>query len=292
MVLIVVSDPRQADAVCRAIHEANPGLQLEVVASGRTALERLGSAPFDAVLLHHRTADLTGLETLRELMTRHRHAGVVFLVPFAQQAMADEAVRAGAFEAVMDSELLYPSLASALERASQSQRAASVARKEARLDVLRELLEGIEKNTHDPLLAAMTLAESLITDLAPNPEARQSAVQLRDRIAAIRERLRRAQSELTRTERHSALKQLAGAVMHHVNNPLAAASAHAQMLLAMPKPPSDLRDRLQQLYEALKQIEAYTTKLRDVQDVLTPYVGSAQMIDLDAKPPNPSPGEK
>lgn len=67
--LLVVEDDDGHAALIQAVLSGEPGLSVEVVASGRAAMERLSgdAAAPDAVLLDVDLPDLSGLEVLREL---------------------------------------------------------------------------------------------------------------------------------------------------------------------------------------------------------------------------------
>ena len=92
------------------------------------------------------------------------------------------------------------------------------------------------------------------------------------------------QEKLKTTERQAVAVELAGATAHELNQPLTSILGYAEMLRRrIPegdpnRKPVDViyreTDRMAQIVRKVGQITAYNTK---------PYVGGAQIIDLDGK---------
>jgi signal transduction histidine kinase len=76
---------------------------------------------------------------------------------------------------------------------------------------------------------------------------------------------------------------------HEINNPLAALSAYAEMLLAQLKGQPELRHRVQQIYDEAQRIRDVVRRTEHVRDELQEYLPGLQMIKLSA-PGEPPPG--
>jgi len=66
-ILLVEDDPRLAEMLCEYLGQA--GMRVAVAPSGRTALERVSSAEFDALVLDLMLPDIDGLEVCRRVRT-------------------------------------------------------------------------------------------------------------------------------------------------------------------------------------------------------------------------------
>jgi two-component system, OmpR family, response regulator len=99
----------------------DPGLEVEIVASGHEALERAGAAPFDAVVLDAMMPDLDGYETCRRLKANVATAEIpiVFLTAKTQRPETERALSLGAVACLtkpFDPMTLARELRDALER--------------------------------------------------------------------------------------------------------------------------------------------------------------------------------
>ncbi len=72
------------------------GFQVEVAASGEQGLARLGSRPFDLVLLDLALPGRTGLDVLREIRERDSQAAVIMITAYGTVENAVNAMQAGA----------------------------------------------------------------------------------------------------------------------------------------------------------------------------------------------------
>ena len=199
-ILIVEDDGEQVRLIAQALGDQHPPWHLEVAASGRSALERLAAEPFDVVLLDHRLPDFKGIDLLREILSRQLDVAVVFAVAFGNQAMATEALAAGAVDCIQKSELSYASLASLLLRCFQAHttqrqiRAGQQERiREERQSALNQLALTLRHEINNPLAALCAYAELLLVELKEPPD-------LRRRVEQIYEAAKRIQEVVRRTE--------------------------------------------------------------------------------------------
>jgi DNA-binding response OmpR family regulator len=95
---------------------------------------------------------------------------------------------------------------------------------------------------------------------------------------------RRARVTEVREERRAAIDQMATAVGHEINNPLAAALGRIDLLLLSPTLPADVRGELLACQEYLRRIGEIVARLDDVPDKTVAYVGPDKMIDLNGTP--------
>jgi DNA-binding NtrC family response regulator len=86
-------------------------LSVEAVHSGADALEYLAGNPADVVVLDMKMPGMDGLETLREIRTRHPLVEVIMLTGHASVEAAIDGMEQGAFDYLMKpvafEELLY-----------------------------------------------------------------------------------------------------------------------------------------------------------------------------------------
>jgi DNA-binding NtrC family response regulator len=74
------------------------GYEVEVLTSGREALERVPLADADVVLLDLRLSDMDGIDVLQQLRGRSRHAGIIVLTGHGTIDTAVRAMRLGAHD--------------------------------------------------------------------------------------------------------------------------------------------------------------------------------------------------
>ena len=77
---------------------ARRGYEVEVLATGREAMDRAPQADADVVLLDLRLSDMDGIEVLQHLRTRNRHAGIILLTGHGTIDTAVRAMRLGAHD--------------------------------------------------------------------------------------------------------------------------------------------------------------------------------------------------
>lgn len=125
-VLLVEDNPGDARLVELAVAEINerPGRHIGVrlchVARLADALARLGTEPCDAILLDLQLPDSLGLATFEAIQSRAPDRPIIVLSGNGDEAVADQAVRAGAQDYLLkgrfDGELLVRSIRFAVER--------------------------------------------------------------------------------------------------------------------------------------------------------------------------------
>ncbi len=135
-------------------------------------------------------------------------------------------------------------------------------------------------------LAATALRRGADDYLAKDVSLNQLLPQVLERVRRIRE-LRKAlvaaEQDLVRAERLAAMGELTVTLHHEINNPLMAAFAQVDLLLADPAMEADARrDTLNGLRDALHRIRDIVRRIADLREVRTkPYATGARMVDLD-----------
>lgn len=105
--------------------------------------------------------------------------------------------------------------------------------------------------------------------------ARELAARLRKLISG-----RHENASQIHKQRVQAIGEIAAAVAHEVNNPLAAALGTLDLVMLRQDLPSDVRRDLTASRQQLWRIAAVLAELTDVQDRTVPYVGTDRMIAL------------
>lgn len=111
----------------------------------------------------------------------------------------------------------------------------------------------------------------------------------------LRKALDAAERDLVRAERLTAMGELTVTLHHGINNPLMAASAHVQLLLAEPAmPEAQRRQTLDEIQVSLHRIRDIVRQIGDLRETRTKaYLPGIQMVDLDgvaAAAPSPHRG--
>jgi DNA-binding response OmpR family regulator len=131
-------------------------------------------------------------------------------------------------------------------------------------------------------LAARALREGADDYLAKDQSFADLLPQVLERIRcsrAVRDALAAAERELLRTERIAAIGELTVTLHHEINNPLMAASAEVQLLLAGAT--EQTRQGLQAIKVALDRIRDIVRRVRDLRDApSTEYLGALRMLDV------------
>jgi DNA-binding NtrC family response regulator len=120
-VLVVEDDDDTRAALCDALTDL--GHAIEAHSDGLSALQRLGSAEFDAVLTDIRMPGMDGIELCQRLTGDRPHLPIVVMTAFGDVESALGALRAGAFDFLtkpLSLEKLTVALSRALGRGSKS----------------------------------------------------------------------------------------------------------------------------------------------------------------------------
>jgi CheY-like chemotaxis protein len=121
MRVLCVDDDADIRAILGLALSLDPDLDIEIVTSGREALDRAAAVPFDAILLDGMMPGLDGYETCRQLKANPAtgQIPVVFLTAKAQRQEMDRAMAIGAVACLtkpFDPMLLAQQLRAALQR--------------------------------------------------------------------------------------------------------------------------------------------------------------------------------
>jgi CheY-like chemotaxis protein len=159
-----------------------------------------------------------------------------------------------------------------------------------------EVLEAIRTRPQPPAVILITAHgnESLATALRRGADdylAKDAS--LSDLLPQVLERVRRtrelrkalvaAERDLVRAERLAAIGEMTVTLHHEVNNPLMAAFAHVELLLADPAMDAEARrETLSSVREALHRIRDIMRRIGDLREIRTKsYATGIQMVDLD-----------
>jgi len=160
-----------------------------------------------------------------------------------------------------------------------------------------EVLEAIRARPQPPAVILVTahgnesLAATALRRGADDYLAKD--VSLSDLLPQVLERVRRtrelrkalveAERDLVRAERLAAIGEMTVTLHHEVNNPLMAAFAHVDLLLADPSMDAEgRREALSSVQEALHRIRDIMRRIGDLREIRTKsYATGSQMVDLD-----------
>jgi DNA-binding response OmpR family regulator len=95
-ILVVEDAAPTRKAIVRALNLT--GYQADEAISGRQALDKLGSLPYDLMLLDLRLPEMDGVEVMKHVQETHPHLLVIVLTAHATVDSAITAVRAGAVD--------------------------------------------------------------------------------------------------------------------------------------------------------------------------------------------------
>jgi signal transduction histidine kinase len=167
-VLVVEDNRRHAELIADELHDADPAMQVESVATGAEALERLAREAFDLIVLDYRLPDTDGLELMRSFRTRRHDVPVIFVTTADSVSLAVEAMKLGAEDFVQKQEgylaVLPLVVREALERQQLRQEKArleSELRQSERLASLGILAAGLAHNINNRLTSLKTFFDLL-----------------------------------------------------------------------------------------------------------------------------------
>lgn len=98
LTLLVVDDDVLAGRLLKANLDRPGRIECEVLSSARTALERMGRRPFDAVLTDLQMPEMDGIELVRRIRATDTALPIIVLTAHGTLENAVEAIRAGATE--------------------------------------------------------------------------------------------------------------------------------------------------------------------------------------------------
>ncbi len=135
-------------------------------------------------------------------------------------------------------------------------------------------------------LAAAALRRGADDYLAKDPSLKVLLPQILERVRRNRElgkALVAAEQELVRAERLAAIGEMTVTLHHGINNPLMAATADVELLLAATKmTDSDRHQALESIRESLRRIRDIVRQIGDLREVQTKaYVPGIRMVDLE-----------
>jgi CheY-like chemotaxis protein len=160
-----------------------------------------------------------------------------------------------------------------------------------------EVLEAIRTRPQPPAVILITahgnesLAATALRRGADDYLAKD--VSLADLLPQVLERVRRtrelrkalvaAERDLVRAERLAAIGEMTVTLHHEINNPLMAAFAHVELLMADPVMGAEARqETLSSVREALHRIRDIMRRIGDLREIRTKsYATGIQMVDLD-----------
>ena len=94
--LYAEDNPLDAELTLTHFAEYAPGIEIEVVSTGQSCMERLGEASFDLLLLDYRLPDIDGLEVLKWLAKTGLSVPVVLVTGSGDEELVGKALRLGA----------------------------------------------------------------------------------------------------------------------------------------------------------------------------------------------------
>jgi DNA-binding response OmpR family regulator len=161
-----------------------------------------------------------------------------------------------------------------------------------------EVLDAIRARPHPPAvvmitahgnesLAAGALRHGADDYLAKDASLTELLPQVLERVRRVRE-LRKAlaasERDLLRAERLAAIGEMTVTLHHEINNPLMAAFAEVELLLADPVMPEPRRrDGLLEIQTALRRVRDIVRQIGDLREIRTKrYASGVTMVDLDA----------
>ena len=99
-VLYAEDNALDADLTRARFEESAPGVELEVVDSGRRCLARLAEATYDVLLLDNHLPDMDGVDVLKELAERETALPVVMVTAAGDESLVVRVLRMGAWDYV------------------------------------------------------------------------------------------------------------------------------------------------------------------------------------------------
>lgn len=143
-------------------------------------------------------------------------------------------------------------------------------------------------------LAAAALRRGAHDYLAKDPSLKDLLPQVLERVRRnreLRKALVAAERDLVRAERLGAIGEMTVTLHHEINNPLMAATADVDLLLAAKESTEAQREGLEAIRESLRRIRDIVRRIGDLREVETKaYLPGIRMVDLESRgPATPAP---
>ncbi|HXU65591.1 MAG TPA: ATP-binding protein [Polyangia bacterium] len=157
-VLLIDDDEVDRMSVRRLLGTSSPAPAITECDSGEAALERLGAAVYDCILLDMRLPGQSGLDLLRAVRGAEIRTPVIMLTGFGDEDTAVECMKAGASDYISKSNLNGQRLANSVRQALRVHEA------EQRAQEARDTLRRHAEQLHALALAATDLSVALTPD--------------------------------------------------------------------------------------------------------------------------------
>lgn len=196
-ILLVDDDPM----IVRLVHKilaARGFAEVEHVASGREALDRLEGGGIAVVLLDHQLPDTTGLEVLDIIRARPHPPAVVMITAHGNESLAAGALRHGADDYLAKDASLTEMLPQVLERVRrvrELRKALAASERDLlrveRLAAIGEMTVTLHHEINNPLMSAFADVELLLADTAmPEVRRREGLLEIQTALRRIRDIVR------------------------------------------------------------------------------------------------------
>ncbi|OGP69626.1 MAG: hypothetical protein A2Y80_10040 [Deltaproteobacteria bacterium RBG_13_58_19] len=162
-ILLVDDDPTILDLLSRFL--GGQGYDVTAAPDGHCALEAIGGEDFPLALLDLKLPDMSGLTVLSHLKTRSPETEVILFTGLAALDSAVQALRLGAYDYLVKSELRLPELLAVVERALERRRL-TLSNRDL-LNNLRQAQAELARRRAQELLQIRRIGEALARPLTP-----------------------------------------------------------------------------------------------------------------------------
>ncbi|MEW6387905.1 MAG: diguanylate cyclase [Thermodesulfobacteriota bacterium] len=162
-ILLVDDDPTILDLLSRFL--GGQGFEVTAAPDGRQALEAIAVEEFPLALLDLKLPDMSGLNVLSHLKTRSPETEVILFTGLGALDSAVQALRLGAYDYLVKSELRLPELLAVVERALERRRL-TLSNREL-LDDLRQAQAELARQRAQELVQIRRIGEALARPLTP-----------------------------------------------------------------------------------------------------------------------------
>jgi signal transduction histidine kinase len=221
------------------------------------ALERLGGAQLDVVLLDLTLPDSEGLATFQRIAQAAPDVPVVVMSGIQDVELALQTVHEGAEDYLLkgrvDNNLLTRSIQYAVER------------KRVHIE-LRHANELLERRVRERTEALQQANARLRDEVAERRKAEEAVLESNNQLAAALARLKTTQEEVIQRERMHALGRMANGIAHDFNNALAPILGFSELLLMKPETLQDARRArgyIEMIHNSAKESAVIVSRLRE-----------------------------